>query len=59
MGSVLDCDIVVHEFELHLLYWVYFWTNTLRQGKSWPRSNSQIFQISQRSKIALLLSDAI
>ena len=28
----MDCDIIVHEFELQLHYYIYFWTNTLRKS---------------------------
>ena len=30
--NVLDCDIVVSEFELQLRYYVQFWTNNLGKG---------------------------
>ena len=32
MVNVVDCGIVVTEFELHLRYYVYFRTNTLGKG---------------------------
>ena len=30
--NVLDCDIVVNEFEPHSEYYVHFWTNILCKG---------------------------
>ena len=32
VANLLDCDIVVNEFELHPCYYVQFWTNTFREG---------------------------
>ena len=32
VAYVLDCDIVVSEFELHSRYYDLFWNNTLREG---------------------------
>ena len=32
MVKALDCGIVESEFELQLLYYVHFWTNTLGKG---------------------------
>ena len=32
MYNVLNCDIVVSEFEIYLSYYVNFWINTLRNG---------------------------
>ena len=29
VANVLDCNIIVSEFKLHLHYYVHFWTNTL------------------------------
>ena len=30
--NVLDCNIVVHEFEIQLRYYIHFWTNTHGKG---------------------------
>ena len=32
VANVLDCDIVVSEFEFQLRYYVHFWTNILEKG---------------------------
>ena len=32
MANVLDCDIVVSEFELQVCYYIHVWTNTLGKG---------------------------
>ena len=29
VADVLDCDMVVHEFEIQLCCYIHFWTNTL------------------------------
>ena len=36
MVKVNDCRIVVSKFELQSRYYVHFWTNTLRKGKTSP-----------------------
>ena len=32
MFEVLDCEIVVSDFEFHPHYYIHFWTNTLRKS---------------------------
>ena len=32
MVKAVDCGVVVSEFELQLLYYIHFWTNTLGKG---------------------------
>ena len=32
VANVLNCDIVITEFELQLLFSVHFWSNTLGKG---------------------------
>ena len=32
VANVLDCDIIVSEFEIQSCYYVYFWMNKLRKG---------------------------
>ena len=32
MFKAMDCEIIVHEFNLELLYYVHFQTNTLGKG---------------------------
>ena len=34
VAILLDCDILVNEFELQLWYCIHFWTNTLGKGMS-------------------------
>ena len=36
MFKVLDCGIVVREFELQLRYYVHFWTSILGKGMTLP-----------------------
>ena len=36
MVKAMDCRIVVSEFELQLLYYVYFRANTLGKGNIYP-----------------------
>ena len=45
VANVLDCDIVVSEFELQLRYYIHFRTNT-HGGKVWlPLSSPAMCQI--------------
>ena len=32
VANVLDCNIIVIEFEFQLHYYVHFWTNTFEKG---------------------------
>ena len=32
VANVLDYDIIVNQFKLHLCYYVHFWTNILGKG---------------------------
>ena len=32
VSNVLDCDVIVSEFELQKNYYIHFWINTLRKG---------------------------
>ena len=32
VANVLDCDIILSEFEFLSPYYIYFWTYTLRKG---------------------------
>ena len=40
MANVLDCDIVVREFELQSCYYVHFRTNTLGKGEIFSRNET-------------------
>ena len=33
MFEMLDCDIVVNEFDLHSRYYGHFWTNIIREDR--------------------------
>ena len=39
MVKVMDCEIVVSEFELQSRYYIHFRTNTLRKGMNPPLSS--------------------
>ena len=44
LGSILECDVLVSEFELQALYYVYFQTNnSSKVGNSYPSSTHQFW----------------
>ena len=53
MVNVLDCDIVVSEFELQLRYCVSFRTDTLRKGSN-PFISTFIYGLNSTTTVILL-----
>ena len=51
VAYVLDCDIIVSEFELQSCYYIHFWTNTF--GKRHERFYPFIYELNNTAIVLL------